>query len=158
RGGTMNSRRKQVQFATVDYETVAPAAVNAGARAKVCCPHREVAGSGPHLTTDTQALLQLRLRAAALILLVGFGVFLVWHVVGLFAGKPLDRWLLSFHVLIVLVLAFGAMPLCRQCAVSSRQLRVAEFIIFGLPALFFLALQQRLTLEYAGRGFMAPAM
>jgi hypothetical protein len=41
---------------------------------KVRRPRREfVAGSGPHLTHETQALLRLRLRAAALILLVGFG-------------------------------------------------------------------------------------
>src|SRR5262249_53884412 len=51
-----------------------------------------------------------------------------------------------------------AVPLCRHCAVSLRKLRVAELVIFGLPTLFFLMLQHRLTLQDAGRGFMPPPM
>jgi serine/threonine-protein kinase len=35
-----------------------------------------------------------------------------------------------------------------------RKLRVAELIIFGLPALFFLLLQRRVTLDDVARGFM----
>ncbi len=153
----MNSLLKQAQLGTVDHETVVHPVASARARAKVCCPQREIVdGSGPHLTKDTQVLLRLRLRAAAFILLVGFGVFLVRHVVGVFTGEPLDPLLLGFHVLVVLVLGFSSMPLCRQCAVSLRKLRVAELVIFGLPAMFFLTLQHRLTLEDAGRGFMPP--
>jgi serine/threonine-protein kinase len=155
----MNGRRKHAQFATIDYETIAQPDPNAGARVKVCCPQREiVAGSGPHLTADTQVLLRFRLRAAAFILLVGFGVFLVWHVVGVLMGESFDPWLLGFHVLVVIVLGCGAMPMCRQCTVSLRKLRVAELVIFGLPALFFLALQHHLTLEDAHHGFMVPPM
>src|SRR5260370_1471630 len=157
--GPMNSLLKQAQLGTVDHETVVHPVANARARAKVCCPQREIVdGSGPHLTKDTQVLLRLRLRAAAFILLVGFGAFLVRHVVGVFTGEPLDPLLLGFHVLVVLVLGFSSLPLCRQCAVSLRKLRVAELVIFGLPAMFFLTLQHRLTLEDAGRGFMPPPM
>jgi hypothetical protein len=135
----MNSRLEQAQLGTVDHETVVHPVANAGARAKVCCPQREIVdGSGPHLTKDTQVLLRLRLRAAAFILRVGFGVFLVRHVVGVLTGEPFDPLLLGFHVL--------------------RKLRVAELVIFGLPAMFFLALQHRLTLGDAGRGFMAPPL
>jgi hypothetical protein len=155
----MSSQLKQAQPGTVDHETVMRPVANAGGRAKVCCPQREIVdGSGPHLTKDTQVLLRLRLRAAAFILLVGFGVFLVRHVVGVLMGEPLYPLLLGFHVLVVLVLGFSSMPLCRQCAVSLRKLRVAELVIFGLPAMFFLALQHRLTLEDAGRGFMPPPL
>src|SRR5262249_57848189 len=129
------------------------------ARAKVCCPKREsVDGSGPHLTKETQSLLRLRLRAAALILLVGFGVFLVRHVVGVLTGEPLHPLLLGVHILVVLVLGFSSMPLCRQCPVSMRKLRVAELLIFGLPAVFFLLLQHRMTLDDVARGFMPPPM
>jgi serine/threonine-protein kinase len=59
---------------------------------------------------------------------------------------------------VVLVLGFSAAPLCRQCAVSMKKLRISELIIFGLPAAFFLMLQHRVTLEDAGRGFMPPPM
>jgi serine/threonine-protein kinase len=145
-------------FAPLDVETVlAPA--DAGPGAKVCAPKCEfVAGSGPHLTNETQALLRLRLRASALILLAGFGMFLVRHVVGVLAGEPLDPLLLATHVLVVLVLAFGSVFLCRQCPVSLRRLRVAELIVFGLPAVFFLLLQRRVTLDDVARGFMPPPM
>jgi serine/threonine-protein kinase len=130
-----------------------------GAEEKVCCPKRGIVdGGGPHLTAETQGLLRSRLRAAAFILLVGFAVFLVRHVVGLFAGEPLDPWLLSFHILVVLVLGVGSLPLCRRHAVSLRGLRFAELIIFGLPAAFFLQLQHRVTLSDAARGFMPPPM
>jgi serine/threonine-protein kinase len=115
-----------------------------------------VAGSGPHLTKETQALLRLRLRAAALILLVGFGVFLIRHIVGVLTGEPLSIVLLSFHVFVVLVLGFSTVPLCGRCAVSIKKLRIAELVIFGLPAVFFLMLQHRMTLEDAGKG-VTPA-
>jgi serine/threonine-protein kinase len=142
----------------MDGDTIlAPA--NAGTRAKVCCPQRKIVqGSGPHLTTETQSLLRLRLRAAALILLVGFGVFLVRHVVGVITGEPLDLLLLGMHILVVLVLGFSTLPLCRQCPVSLRKLRVAELLIFGLPAVFFLLLQHRVTLSDVARSYMPPPM
>src|SRR5947209_19800387 len=98
---------------TLDRETVLRPRMN-GAAAKVCCPKRELAAS-PHLTGETNALLRYRLRAAAAILLVGFGAFLVRHVAGLLTGEPLDRLLLAAHALVVLVLAFSLLPLCRQC-------------------------------------------
>jgi serine/threonine-protein kinase len=130
-----------------------------GARPKVCCPKRESGqGSGPHLTKETESLLRFRLRAAALILLIGFGVFLVRHVAGILAGEPLHPLLLGAHILVVLVLGFASMPLCRQCPMSMRKLRVAELIVFGLPAGFFLLLQHRVTLDHVARGFMPAPM
>src|SRR6516164_1411588 len=149
----MDNGFKQAPLSPLDEATVlAPA--DGGARAKVCRPRPAVvAGSGPHLTEETQALLRSRLRAAALILLVGFAVFLVRHVVGVTLGEPLHPVLLGCHALVVLVLGYCALPLCRQCPVSLRKLRLTELAIFGLPAAFFLLLQRRLTLDDAARGF-----
>jgi serine/threonine-protein kinase len=141
---------------TRDVVTISQPRADAGERPKVCCPKREVAGSGPHLTKETQALLRFRLRASALILLVGFGVFLIRHVAGVLAGEPLLPALLGLHVLVVLVLAVCAAPLCRHCAPSIKKLRTAELIIFGLPAAFFLLLQYHITLDQTSRGFMPP--
>jgi serine/threonine-protein kinase len=144
---------------TVDAETILQPAANGEQRAKVCCPRQDrVAGSGPHLTKETQALLRLRLRAAALILLIGFSVFLIRHVVGLFTDESMSPVLLTFHVLVVLVLGFCAAPLCRDCTVSIKKLRISELLVFGLPAAFFLMLQHRNTLEDADRGTTPPAM
>lgn len=155
----MNNRFEQSLPMPLDNETILQPAARANERAKVCCPKREIiAGSGPHLTKETQTLLRLRLRAAALILLVGFGVFLVRHIIGVLMGEPLSPGLLSFHVLVVLVLGVSAAPLCQKCPVSIRKLRIAELVVFGLPTAFFVMLQHRATLEDAGRGFMPPPM
>jgi serine/threonine-protein kinase len=154
----MDSGLQQAPLSPLDEETnLAPA--DGGARAKVCRPMPAiVTGSGPHLTEETQQLLRSRLRAAAFILLVGFGVFLVRHIVGVISGEPLHPVLLGCHVLVVLVLGFCALPLCRKCPVSLPKLRVAELAIFGLPAVFFLLLQHRVTLDDVARGFMPPPM
>src|SRR6516162_730445 len=154
----MDSGLQQGPLSPLGDETI-PSPANGGAQPKVCRPKRAIVnGSGPHLTAETQVLLRLRLRAAAFILLIGFSVFLVRHVVGVISGEPLDPLLLGFHVLVVLVLGFSSMPLCRKCPVSLRKLRAAEMVIFGLPAVFFLLLQRRLTLDYAARGFMPPPL
>src|SRR3989442_73144 len=137
---------RQLDEATFVRETILQPKAKTVEPAKVCCPKRE-AGSRLNLTGETNALLRSRLRAAALILLVGFGAFLVRHLAGVLAGEPLDWLLLAAHLLVVLVLAFNFLPLCRQCPESMRRLRVTELVIFGLPAAFFLLLQERVTLS-----------
>jgi serine/threonine-protein kinase len=153
----MKSQFQESPAESAEGETIIQPRPQAGDPAEVCCPRREiVAGSGPHLTKETESLLRLRLRAAALILLVGFGVFLVRHAVGALSGEPLSTVLLCFHVLVVLVLAFSAVPLWGRWAASIKELRISELVIFGLPDAFFLMLQHRVTLEDAGRG-VTPA-
>jgi serine/threonine-protein kinase len=152
----MKSQLEQALPGTLDNETISQPLPSGGERARVCCPKREVAGSGPHLTKETQALLRLRLRAAALILLVGFGVFLIRHLVGVLLEEPLFPALLGLHVLVVLVLALSAGLLWRHNVVSISTLRFWELVIFGFPAAFFLMLQYRVTLDDTGRSFMPP--
>jgi serine/threonine-protein kinase len=154
----MNHRLRQAALSPFDQETVSSPA-DAAARARVCRPRREVGGgSGSHLTNETQVLLRSRLRAAAFVLLLGFGVFLVRHVAGVLSGEPFDPALLSLHVLVVLFLGFIAAPLWRQCVLSLGKLRLAELVIFGLPAVFFLALQHRVTLSEVARSYLPPPL
>src|SRR5262249_15571885 len=144
---------------TIDQVSTPAPSGQSGQPVTVCSPKREVVhGSGPHLTGETQALLRYRLRAAALILFVGFSVFLVRHVVGVVTGEPLDPLLLGAHVFVVLVLGGASLPLCRRCPVSLAKLRFAELIIFVLPALFFLLLQHRVTLSDVARNYMPAPM
>jgi serine/threonine-protein kinase len=98
----------------------------------------------------------LRLRASALILLIGFCVFLLRHIVGALTDDLFEPWLLAFHLVVVLVEGVMAVGLSWQRIVSTRRLRVAEIVIFGLPAVFFLALQHQSTLFDVERGFMPP--
>jgi serine/threonine-protein kinase len=155
----MNIRIKHASFRSNGEQTGIRPPVFARKRAKICCPKREAAkGSGPHLTKETQALLQYRLGASALLLLIGFGVFLVQHVVGVYSNEPFDPFLFGFHVLVVLVLSFSMLLLSRHRPIPTRKLRIAELVVFGLPIAFFLVLQHRTTLFDVGRGFMSPPL
>ncbi len=136
-------------------ETIVQPAAHAGEPAKASSLKRKiVAGSGPHLPKETEELLRLRLRAAALILLIGFGAFLIRHVVGVLTGEPLFPVLLGFHMLVVVVLSLITAPLWWHSDVSIKKPRISELVIIGLPAAFFLMLQHRATLEDVGHYVM----
>jgi eukaryotic-like serine/threonine-protein kinase len=155
----VKNRLMQAPPEVVGDETILQPTTDPSERPKVCCPKREiVAGSGPRLTNETQALLQVRLRAATLLLLIGFGIFLVRHVVGELWGEPLFPVLLGFHVLVVLVLSLSAALLWRQRDMSLEKLRISELVIFGFPAAFFLMLQHRATMDDATRVFLPPPL
>src|SRR5262245_33717021 len=153
----MNDQPQQPAFSPLDETLVVPALDDTPAKA--CRPRMEIVeGSGPHLTAETQVLLRLRLKAAAIILLIGFAAFLVRHVIGFLTGEPLHPLLLGCHILVCVALTLSAMRLCRQCPLSMRKLQIAELVVFGLPAIFFLLLQRRVTLDDVARGFMPPPM
>src|SRR5262245_54642516 len=153
----MNDQPQQPAFSPLDETLVVPALDDTPAKA--CRPRMEIVeGSGPHLTAETQVLLRLRLKAAAIILLIGFAAFLVRHVIGVLTGEPLHPLLLGCHILVCVALTLSAMRLCRQCPLSMRKLQIAELVVFGLPAIFFLLLQHRVTLDDVARGFMPPPM
>src|SRR5262245_30580354 len=110
----MNRQFNRPQQPTLDRETVLRPRMNVDGP-KVCCPKREHAAISPHLTGETYALLRYRLRAAAAILLVGFGAFYIKHIVGVLTTESLDILLLSAHTLVVLVLGLSLVPVCRKC-------------------------------------------
>ena len=93
----MQPERQLRKISPLVGETISPAPIGV-ARDKICVPKRpSTASGGPRLTEETQVLLRVRLRAAAIILLVGFSVFLVRHVVGVFLGDPFYPGLLGAH-------------------------------------------------------------
>jgi eukaryotic-like serine/threonine-protein kinase len=155
----MINRLEQAPPRAVDDETIVRPATDSGPELTVCSSNREiVTGTGPHLTNETQALLQSRLRAATLMLLIGFGIFLVRHVAGVLTGEPAAHVLLGFHVLVVLVLCLSAAILWRHRDMSLERLRIAELVVFGLPAAFFLMLQHRVTIDDAFRNIIPPPL
>ena len=158
-GRPVKNQIKQAPSQAVSDETILQPATDSGERPKVCSPKREiVTGCGPRLTKETQALLQVRLRAGTLMLLIGFGIFLVRHAIGDLWGEPVFPVLLGFHMLVVLVLSLSAARLWRRRDMSIKQLRIAELVIFGFPAVFFLMLQHRVTIDDAARVFMPPPL
>lgn len=100
-------------------------------------------GCGLPKTAVTERLLQRRLRAAAFLLGLGFGLFLVRR---LFVGSP--YW--WFHVAVVLLL-FAAWGLLRHFpSMSLRRLRIIELIVFGVPVVE-LAFHQHAHILYHAR-------
>ena len=103
-------------------------------------PVAVIEGSTPELSHETNVLLRARLRAAALFLSVGYGVFLVAHLFRADFTAPIGVFLLVLHVGTVLVLALVGGMMCRHCDIPLRWLRASELVIFGMPVLFFMVL------------------
>ncbi len=124
-----------------------------------CGPYVQlVEGAGTELTHETRMLLRSRLRAAAFVLALGFGVFIVWRLsAALFDATPaaING---TFHgqLIVFLILITCAMSLCRTCETSNRTLRIAEFLIFGSPAIFFFTLQFTMMRHCAAEENMLP--
>ena len=95
-----------------------------------------VEGSGPHLSGETRCLLQQRLRIAALVLCACFSVFLVYRLLTL----EQVGWMLGCLAGVTLLLGLMSMAMCRKCQPSIFNLRIKEALIFGLPAIFFIAI------------------
>ncbi|WP_197442478.1 serine/threonine protein kinase [Lignipirellula cremea] len=98
-------------------------------------------GSSCPIATGNRDMLRVRLRAAAISLSVGFGVFLAYRgVFGLF-GMQNHPILLTLHGVVALALGIMALMLRRKCLIREGQLHFFEYAIFGLPAIYFLLMQ-----------------
>jgi len=113
-----------------------------------------IEGSGPELAHETQELLRSRLRMAALVLFFGFAAFLVLHYIRVDIWQPGNEFLFCFHLAATVVLGALGITLCRRCSLPSWSLRASEWLIFGLPAVFFGAMQYSITLASCRRGVL----
>ena len=104
-----------------------------------------VAGSRVRPETAFQAVLRQRLLAAAIVLCVGFGLFLIRS---FFYERPLQGW----HTLVVFVEGVCVALLSSPRPFSLRQLRWFELVTFGLPVLFFVPYLHTFMLFEARRG------
>ncbi len=99
-----------------------------------------VEGSTPHLSAETRDTLRYRLRISAVLLFIGFSAFLfrwLFHWNEWFT--PEHSFLFYAHALVTVALGAAAIKLCRRCQLSLTALRFAELVIFGAPALYFVA-------------------
>lgn len=123
------------------------------------CPKVQlVEGSGPEQSSETRSLLQVRLRAAALVLLVGSAAFLVREVLTDHSVEPIldadDRIRFWLHVLHVTVLSVVSFVLFWRPSMSTRQLRFMELVIFGWTAAYFVRAQHVSALHCAAKGYI----
>jgi serine/threonine-protein kinase len=109
-----------------------------------------VEGSTPHMSDEVRCLLRKRLRVVALLLSTGFAAFLLWFATMRAAtGEwPIYGSLLGWHVTVTVLLAALAWKLCGHRDLSLKQLRIAEALVFGAPAYYFVMLDfQRMVLN-----------
>jgi serine/threonine-protein kinase len=113
-----------------------------------------IEGSTPHMSDETRALLRRRLRIVAILLAIGFSTFLVW----LLALSAVDGallmapHLLAWHIGVTALLGVLSWKLCGHCDLSLRALRVAEALVFGAPAAFFLMMDYERLVYSASLG------
>ncbi len=101
-------------------------------------PDRQVIeGGSTELADETRNLLHRRLRAASLMLALGFGIFLLRD---LYFPKILQN-LIYLHGLVFLLLVVNVLALSSRWTPSMRQLRLLELASFGCVAGFFVASQ-----------------
>ncbi len=97
-----------------------------------------VEGSTPHLSAETRELLRNRLRIAAILFFVGFFAFLVrWFFYWSDWSTSEHLPVFYTHALVTVVMGAFAVRLCRHCSYSLPKLRLAELVVFGAPAFFF---------------------
>jgi serine/threonine-protein kinase len=96
-----------------------------------------IEGSTPHLSAETRDILRNRLRLAAILFFIGFSLFLVRWFFYWNEWIPGRLPLFLTHGFVTILLGLFAVKLCRHCSYSLTTLRVAELLIFGCPALFF---------------------
>jgi eukaryotic-like serine/threonine-protein kinase len=126
-GSPVNNRCEQAPPGVFDRETILQQPVDPRERPNLCSSRRElVTGSGSQVTRKTQALWRFRLRAAVLMLLIGFGVFLIRHGASRLMGEPLSTVLLGLPVLVLLVLSSSAAPRTRHDDLSNKKLLEAS--------------------------------
>ncbi len=113
-----------------------------------------VEGSTPHMSDETRGLLRRRLRISAVLLLTGFSSFLLWVLAmsAYNADLLVAPHMLGWHIAVTVLLGLLAWKLCARCDLSLRALRVAEALVFGAPAAFFLALDYERLLFNASLG------
>ncbi len=115
-------------------------------------PVELVEGSGPQITTETTSILRGRLRAAAGILFLAFGLFFVYRLITGSGPGGADNLTFYLHALVTLVLGLSFVRLCQRCQIPLGVLRAYEAAIFGLPVAYFVLYDYRLLTISIRRG------
>jgi eukaryotic-like serine/threonine-protein kinase len=105
--------------------------------------HRVIAGSGAEMASETRWLLQQRLRAASLVLVVGFGLFFVRSL----CLHKFESLTVVFHALLLAMLLSSLALLSSSWRPTLRELRIFEVALFATLVVFFMAAEYVLMLR-----------
>jgi eukaryotic-like serine/threonine-protein kinase len=100
-----------------------------------------IGGTSAHMTQEIVCLLRRRLRIAALIMVAGFGVFLVRTLVEHPSDMLFQARDKAIFAMAVAVLAAVATIVWSRIPISFRWLRVLELTLFGAAAAYFAWIQ-----------------
>ena len=135
---------------TDDTKTIQPT-IDYGPPSGTVVPRADVvAGSGVHLSGETQSLLRIRLRAVALAMSCAFGAFLVrdyW-----LAGHYRDPLLMVFHTVVVAAFLASYAALSGKKPIALGRLRALELALFAMTIAFFVTIHYRLVQLRAAEG------
>ena len=130
---------------TQDYPPRNPSTVT-GSRPDSFLPDKRViAESGTQLATETRWLLHQRLRAASLVLVVGFGLFFIRSLV--LHWDRLESLAVVFHGIMLGSLILALAALSSRWKPTLRQLRAFEVVLFTSIIVFFMAAQYVMMLR-----------
>lgn len=97
-----------------------------------------VLGSGPSMSEESTLRLAERLRLASILMGSGFSAYLIFSVLSVFRSTSSSRPMLMFGLWLVTLSTLGvAWRFCAKCKLVHSHLRVAEWIVFGGPVIFF---------------------
>lgn len=114
-------------------------------------------GTDSGLLAETHDLLKVRLRMAAIMLSVGFGLFFLRSLLYLAEfTTPCDKFLFWDHVATTLLLATIAVRLCMNCRHALAHLRIVELLIFFSAAQLFVIVNYATLNFTVPRGFLEP--
>lgn len=112
-----------------------------------------IEGSGPQLTRETHEILQRRLRLAATLLFAGFAVFFVRQLFLTDYSSRESVYLLALNATTTSILGFFVVLFfTHRSSITWWKLRVAEFFIFGMPAIYFLIITSLVTYRSCMKG------
>jgi len=132
--------------ATLEYASPTSPGLNIAA-AKMAL----VEGSCGGISCEMQDILRTRLRISAIVLFLGFALFLAWSLAWAEYAVPGMLRLTAAHAIVTVVLGTCGVLLCRRCQISTQMLRVKEAIIFGSPAVFMLLMNHFVFTSYAAK-------
>jgi eukaryotic-like serine/threonine-protein kinase len=117
-----------------------------------------IEGDDAHISRETTDILRGRLRSAAGILGLAFGLFFVYRLITGDGPGRSDEFSFYFHGSVAAALITACVLLCRRCEISLGKLRVFELVIFGLPVAYFLLYDFKLLTAFASRHYIPNPM
>jgi len=111
-----------------------------------------IEGTGPQLTRETQELLRRRLKLAVGVLFAGFAVFLAYHLCVTDYRSRAGLLFLALDAATTGIMGLFVTLFFARKGNTLWKLRIAEFSIFGVPAVYFGVITASVTYTSCSKG------